>query len=133
MFAAVVGICLFWLAARVDYAHAASVRNPSVVPDGSRYYRDATTGTTGTAVTFPAQPASVSIYNEDGTNALLVRFLRVGDAVTAAELAAPSDSTWTEVQSIPAGSTLVFDVRNSPGFIWDRAAGTGAFTVRLID
>lgn len=120
--------------AMVSGAWAATVRNPSTVPDGTQYYRKAVTGTTGTGLAFPSGSASTAwIYNEDSTNALLVKIVRANTAVASEELTAPPDSTWTEVQSIPPGATFVFDVRNSRGLIWDRAAGNGAFTVRLID
>lgn len=112
---------------------AAGILHPQVVADGSRYYRDAVTGTTGLAIRFPAGGQSVLIYNEDTTNALLVQFVRFNVIPTAAELSVPADETWTEVQSIPAGETIVFDVRRSSGMIYDRAAGNGAVTIRLID
>lgn len=107
--------------------------SPSLVADGSRYYRDAVTGTTGTWVAFPSGGLATSIENEDGTNALLIQFVRHNQVGADAELTAPADETWSEVQVIPPGETLVFDIKRSRGFIWDRAAGSGAFTSRLID
>lgn len=112
---------------------ASAVLSENIVADGSRYYRDAVTGTTGTYVAFPVGGLACSIYNEDETNALFVKFIRHNNIGASEELTAPPDATWVEVQPIPAGETLVFDIRRSVGFVWDRAAGSGAFTVRLID
>jgi hypothetical protein len=113
----------------------ATNRAPRSVADGTRYYRDATTGTGGTLLTFPGGGGirSISIYNEDGSNALLVKFIRFGKPLVAEELTAPADATWSEVQSIPAGETFVFDVPGAIGLVWDRAAGSGAFTLRVTD
>lgn len=132
----------FWVAlfamlllGAVGILRAATVRSPSVVPDGGRYYRQSTTSTTGTAVAFPggSATASVRVANEDTGNLLYIKFIRAGDPVTSAELTAPVNATWGEVFPISSDLPLTFDVRGSPGFIWDRAAGTGAFNIHLID
>jgi len=112
---------------------AATTQHPSTKADGTRYLRRSSVTTTAVAVSFPDGGFSVSIYNEDESNALLVQVVRQGVAASAAELTAPADNTWTEVQSIPAGATFVFDVRRASGLIMDRAAGSGAVTIRLID
>jgi hypothetical protein len=128
---ALAALLLLLLSARP--LEAASTLNPSIVPDGARYFRRAVTGQTGTAETFPAGVLSVIIENEDATNDLLIRFTRNGLPVANAELTAPADATWSEVIPIPPGRAFLFDVAGSPGFVWDRAGGSGAFNVVLVD
>jgi len=122
-------------------AMAEGTLHPSIVPDGSHYYRQAVQGTDATTVTFPGNAMSAEIENEASV-ALLVRFTRSTEGVDAinedihvsdGELTDPPDSKWSQVQSIPAETAITFDVRRSRGLIADRASGSGAFTIRLID
>lgn len=139
-------VLLTLLAASASWAEA--ILNEKIVFDGTRYYRQASQGTDSTIVMFPANSGALEIENEDTANALLVRVIRSSESlttinendphVTAGELTAPPDATWSQVQPIPGGSTtaertITFDVRKAVGVIIDRAAGTGAVTLRLID
>ena len=110
-----------------------SILSSNVVPDGSRYYRANPTSTAAVAITFPVGALAVRIENEDATNVALIKFIRHGKVVTAAELTAPADNTWSEVQPIPVSTALTFDIRRSVGLIYDKAAGTSAITFRFID
>lgn len=119
-------------------AHATGTLSSTVVGEGTRYYRKASQGTDATVLSWPGGSGlSVLVYNEDATNALLVRFIRAGDGDEAVdtdeELTAPSDSTWSEVQSIPASGSFTFDARKARGIVLDRASGSGAVVIRLLD
>lgn len=122
-------------------AQATDSLSPSVVSDGTCYYRDAAAGTTARGVAWQSQTLSLLVKNEGATD-LLVKFIRrldasgnntIFDPDTPGELTAPADRTWSEVQVIGSGKSLVFDVRRSRGLVYDRASGSGAVTFRVID
>lgn len=124
-----VGIVLLATFTQPERAEAEGVRSTIAVPSLTGYYRDAAMAQTGIAVDFGGRSFAVWIDNEDGSNALLVKFIESG-TVTAAELTAPSDATVSDVQSIPASRSVSFPDLHAVGLIYDRAAGTGAVTVR---
>lgn len=121
-------LAVLLLCSMPDPVQAETGRHSSAVPSGTGYFRDAAMSTTGLALDFGSRSFRVSVLNEDSSNALLVRFVETG-AVTAAELTAPADATVSDVQSVPATSEVSFPV-HALGLIYDRAAGTGAVTVR---